>query len=107
MRLLNTEDRTLTEFLENYLEYAILSHMWGDGEVTFDDVDKPHAQTMAGYNKILGCCQQALSDGFQWVWIDTCCVDKSSSTELTEVINSMYNWYWQAETCYAYLEDVK
>ncbi|KAF3046125.1 hypothetical protein E8E12_011245 [Didymella heteroderae] len=107
MRLLNTQDQTLTEFLEDCPEYAILSHMWGDDEVTFEDIAKPHAETMAGYNKILKCCRQALNDGFQWVWIDTCCIDKNSSAELTEAINSMYDWYWDAEMCYAYLEDVK
>ncbi|KZM18765.1 uncharacterized protein EKO05_0006642 [Ascochyta rabiei] len=107
MRLLNTRDKILTEFFEDCPEYAILSHMWGHGEVTFNDIDKPHAQTMAGYEKISKCCQQALSDGFMWVWIDTCCIDKSSSAELSEAINSMYNWYWQAEICYAYLQDVQ
>jgi hypothetical protein len=80
--------------------------MWREEEVTFEDIDKPHAQTMAGYQKIIKCCQQATIDGFKWVWIDTCCIDKSSSAELSEAINSMYNWYWQAETCYAYLDDV-
>jgi hypothetical protein len=107
MRLLNTQDQTLTEFLDDAPEYAILSHMWEDGEVIFEDIHKPHARSMPGYKKILKCCQQALDDGFQWIWVDTCCIDKNSSAELTEAINSMYKWYWQAEICYAYLEDVK
>jgi hypothetical protein len=41
-----------------------------------------------------------------WVWIDTCCIDKSSSAELSEAINSMYSWYSRACVCYAYLSDV-
>ncbi|PVH90399.1 HET-domain-containing protein [Periconia macrospinosa] len=86
--------------------YVILSHTWGKGEVTFDDIDKPYAREMAGYYKIERCCQQAALDGFEWVWVDTCCIDKRSSSELQEAINSMYHWYWYAEICYAYLEDV-
>lgn len=43
----------------------------------------------------------------QWVWIDTCCIDKRSSTELSEAVNSMYQWYSCAEECYAYLFDVQ
>jgi len=38
--------------------------------------------------------------------IDTCCIDKKSSAELSEAINSMYKWYEKSEKCYAYLEDV-
>ena len=42
----------------------------------------------------------------KYAWVDTCCIDKSSSAELSESINSMFKWYRQATTCYAYLEDV-
>lgn len=50
--------------------------------------------------------RQSQSDGIGYVWIDTCCIDKSSSTELSESINSMYRWYQKSALCYAYLEDV-
>ncbi|KAH7364549.1 hypothetical protein BKA65DRAFT_371585, partial [Rhexocercosporidium sp. MPI-PUGE-AT-0058] len=49
---------------------------------------------------------QALSDGWEWVWIDSCCIDKTSSAELSEAINSMFRWYREAQVCYAYLSDV-
>jgi hypothetical protein len=39
-------------------------------------------------------------------WLDSCCIDKTSSAELSEAINSMYRWYQNAQVCYAYLEDV-
>jgi hypothetical protein len=39
-------------------------------------------------------------------WIDTCCIDNSSSAELSEAINSMFRWYEKAEVCYVYLLDV-
>ena len=48
----------------------------------------------------------ALNDGWDWIWIDTCCIDKRSSAELSEAINSMYLWYREAQVCYAYLSDV-
>ncbi|KAF2689095.1 hypothetical protein K458DRAFT_329214 [Lentithecium fluviatile CBS 122367] len=105
MRLLNTTTLKLAFFIDNAPPYVILSHTWGDGEVTFDDIDKPYAKDMAGYSKIVCCCRQAVLDGFEWVWIDTCCIDKRSSSELSESINSMYRYYWQAEICYAYLVD--
>ncbi|KAM7210457.1 hypothetical protein V8F06_014159, partial [Rhypophila decipiens] len=39
-------------------------------------------------------------------WADTCCIDKTSSSELSEAINSMYKWYSESSVCYVYLEDV-
>jgi len=73
MRLLNTTTLKLRFFVQDVPPYVILSHTWGEGEVTFDDIDKPQAKEMAGYDKIARCCQQAVLDGFEWVWIDTCC----------------------------------
>lgn len=106
MRLLNTTSLKLHYFVADVPAYAILSHTWANDEVLFDDIDKPHVTSMGGYNKIFRCCERARNDGFEWTWIDTCCIDKSSSAELSEAINSMYRWYWEATTCYAYLEDV-
>jgi hypothetical protein len=109
MRLLNTNTETLRlhEFVTNIPEYVILSHTWADeGEVLFEDIDKSYVSTMPGYQKLLDSCRQASNDGFEWIWIDTCCINKNSSAELSEAINSMYKWYWQAEICYAYLVDV-
>ncbi|KAG6328881.1 hypothetical protein ID866_10209, partial [Astraeus odoratus] len=51
----------------------------------------------SGYKKILDTCKQASEDGFEWVWVDTCCIDKTSSSELSEAINSMYQWYAKSE----------
>jgi hypothetical protein len=73
MHLLHTQKRKLNYFLKDVPPYAILSHTWEEEEVTFDDIDKPHATDMKGYQKILGSCAQALEDGFGWIWIDTCC----------------------------------
>ena len=56
--------------------------------------------------KILHACRVARENGYRYIWIDSCCIDKSSSSELSEAINSMYKWYGLAAVCYAYLSDV-
>lgn len=57
-------------------------------------------------DKIREICKIAREAGFRLVWIDSCCIDKSSSAELSEAINSMFDWYRLADVCYVYLEDV-
>jgi hypothetical protein len=86
--------------------YAILSHTWGAEEVTFRDLIDGTGKSKAGYDKIRFCAQQAANDGLQYFWVDTCCIDKSSSAELQEAINSMFRWYQNAAKCYVYLSDV-
>ncbi|RDW56743.1 hypothetical protein BP6252_13998 [Coleophoma cylindrospora] len=106
MRLLNTHTIQLEEFFDKVPPYAILSHTWADEEVTFQDLEKPYHTAKVGYANIKETCRLARDDGYQYVWIDTCCIDKSSSAELSEAINSMFNWYKDASICYAYLADV-
>lgn len=108
MRLLHSETIVLNEFHgDNIPLYAILSHTWGENEVSLQDMkEQSVAQQKAGYTKIQYCCAQAAKDKIEWVWVDTCCIDKSSSAELSEAINSMFRWYQNARICYAYLTDV-
>ncbi|KAI1792775.1 hypothetical protein LXA43DRAFT_315572 [Ganoderma leucocontextum] len=56
--------------------------------------------------KIRMACAVARAHGHLLLWIDSCCIDKTSSSELSEAINSMYLWYRHASVCYAYLADV-
>lgn len=86
--------------------YAILSHTWGTEEVTFEDIVGAKGRTKTGYEKLLFCAQQAATDGLQHCWVDSCCIDRSSSAELSEAINSMFRWYQNAKCCYVYLADV-
>ncbi|KAK0649253.1 hypothetical protein B0T16DRAFT_409711 [Cercophora newfieldiana] len=139
MRLINIDTLEMKEFFEhNTPRYAVLSHTWGDEEISFQDwqtiasfpellAARPSAEDDAytalqrrrvellkkreGYQKIL----QFLSAipphvreglGVEWGWIDTCCIDKTSSSELSEAINSMFRWYGYAEVCLVYLADV-
>ncbi|TDZ14253.1 Vegetative incompatibility protein HET-E-1 [Colletotrichum orbiculare MAFF 240422] len=106
MRLLNTRTQQLREFTQPRIPYAILSHTWGPEEVSFQDLLSGRGRSLLGYAKIEGACKLALADGFDFIWIDTCYIDKTSSSELTEAINSMWNWYRDSRVCYAYLEDV-
>jgi hypothetical protein len=107
MRLLDTSTYKLQEFFgDDIPDYAILSHTGEEEEVSLRDLEDGRCIKMAGFAKIKGCCAQAASDGFQYVWIDTCCIDKTSSAELSEAINSMYQWYQNAIVCYAYLSDI-
>lgn len=107
MRLLNAKTLLLEEYFDcDVPPYAILSHRWRDGEVSLQDIQGPPPAHKAGYEKIRQTCLRALEDGLTHAWVDTCCIDKSSSTELSESINSMFRWYQMATVCYAYLGDV-
>ncbi|OJT08197.1 Vegetative incompatibility protein HET-E-1 [Trametes pubescens] len=57
-------------------------------------------------SKIKRFCKVAREAGFRLVWNDACCIDKSSSAELSEALNSMYEWYRLSDMCYVYLVDV-
>lgn len=113
--------------------FAILSHTWGEEECTLQHMQHPaEVARRKGYQKIQYCCEQALQDGLEWAWVDTyvqvyndcfqmlampasadsprassCCIDKTSTAELSEAINSMFRWYRNAAVCYAYLSDVE
>jgi len=111
MRLLNTTTLRL-EWFEGAQtgetpSYAILSHTWGSEELSYQDMIKgDFAKIKNGYVKIQSLCSVARANGFEYAWVDTCCIDKTSSAELTEAINSMFDWYRNAAVCYAYLEDL-
>ncbi|CAH0021814.1 unnamed protein product [Clonostachys rhizophaga] len=111
MRLLQLQNGVLSltkNFDDDIPPYAILSHTWGedDQEVTLRDVVQGKAKGKEGYRKIQFCGKQATSDGLHYFWVDACCIDKSSSAELQESLNSMFRWYQNAAKCYVYLADV-
>ncbi|KAF2266908.1 HET-domain-containing protein [Lojkania enalia] len=110
MWLLNTETLKLKEFYgTNLPSYAILSHTWSDDEVQFYEganIAIEAFQKLGRYQKILKFAHAAKAYGYEWVWMDTVCIDKRSSAELSEAINSMYHWYGAAELCIVYLSDV-
>jgi len=107
MRLINTKTLKLVDFIGRLPEYGILSHCWRRGEVSLREFADPwRRRQFEGFAKIRSACEQARKDGLEYIWIDTCCIDKTSSAELGEAINSMYRWYGKAAVCYVYLDDV-
>ncbi|KAI1782606.1 heterokaryon incompatibility protein-domain-containing protein [Ganoderma leucocontextum] len=129
MRLLNTETGQFEDFAsaDDTVKYAILSHTWdANGEQSYQDVreiqkqydhDGPRLHSTPDdtssfwddshlSEKIRNACVVARAHGFRYIWIDSCCIDKMSSSELSEAINSMFSWYRKSAICYAYLADV-
>jgi hypothetical protein len=109
MRLINTatlllEDSTLREIPP----YAILSHTWAQDEVIFQEMlaGSSDLKLKHGYTKIVETCRLAVEQGLGYAWVDTCCIDKSSSAELTESINSMFGYYAKSSVCFAHLTDL-
>jgi len=109
MWLLDTQSLCLRQVDEDssVTKYAILSHTWdASGEVTFQDIQKlENARKLAGFHKIERTCSVARSKKIDFAWVDTCCIDKTSSAELSEAINSMFRWYRGSDVCYVYLSD--
>ncbi|KAL9612981.1 MAG: hypothetical protein Q9167_002458 [Letrouitia subvulpina] len=113
--------------------YAILSHRWCEGvegrdkavrktktrskrrprEVTLQDLRsrslghlRRNAALRDSLEKIRGACRRALAEGQRYVWIDSCCIDRTNLFEVSESIRSMFRWYRDAACCFAYLWDV-
>ncbi|KAK1716341.1 heterokaryon incompatibility protein-domain-containing protein [Colletotrichum lupini] len=109
MWLINVDTLQLEEFIEPDFPYAILSHTWASEEVSFQELKNQrddNAWRKSGYHKIHNTCRVAKSLDLGYVWVDTCCIDKASSAELSEAINSMFRWYNRSCICFAYLSDV-
>jgi hypothetical protein len=87
--------------------YAILSHTWtADQEVTYNELLDGRGTDKSGYAKLRFCGERAAANSLEYFWVDTCCIDKTTSDELSTAINSMFRWYQRAARCYVYLTDV-
>ncbi|KAF4953561.1 hypothetical protein FGADI_5897 [Fusarium gaditjirri] len=112
MRLINVETLELESFTGEHggsiPTYAILSHVWTSEEVSLQQMSglSPLPEESKGYQKIIDFCAKVKAEGFEYGWVDTCCIDKTSSAELSEAINSMFQWYRRSAACYVYLNDV-
>jgi hypothetical protein len=109
MWLINTESLALEFFVEVPKgSYAILSHTWDDREVSFQEFKNlDNARKKEGFAKIERTCELARRRHLPYAWVDTCCIDKSSSAELSEAINSMFQWYRESAVCFAFLSDLQ
>lgn len=108
-RLINTKTLDFEEPTGPDVKYAILSHRWVD-EVTYQEwvlrCQSPSLKERHGYLKIKEFCRLVRSEGIEYAWVDTNCIDKTNSSELSEAINSMFVWYRDAARCYVYLHDL-
>ncbi|KAF1820035.1 HET-domain-containing protein [Dissoconium aciculare CBS 342.82] len=110
MRLLNVDTFSFTEYFGTTPPpYAIASHRWTAGvEAMWEDVHETKKTDTAGYRKVQGFVAYLRAELplVKWLWVDTCCIKQHSDRELSAAINSMFQWYRNAEVCLAYLEDV-
>ncbi|KAF2689301.1 hypothetical protein K458DRAFT_462205 [Lentithecium fluviatile CBS 122367] len=113
MRLLHSETLEFHEFYDSSIpQYAILSHTWGDGEMSYQDmcqlqkVEAYRKRKGRGHAKIKNTAKLTRLYGYDYFWVDRCATDKNSSAELQEAINPMYRWYYESSRCFVFLEDV-
>ena len=92
--------------------YAILSHKWFSEEVKLEDLhalnrlkEEKTSPKMLSAIKVGMFCRTAKQRGYQYAWMDTCCIDQKNPVELSTAINSMYRWYRDAGACFVYLYD--
>lgn len=109
MRLIRIDSYEFSEYPDERQapRYGILSHRWQEEEVTYQDMLSGKCKSMLGFTKITAFCRTCAVDGLSHAWVDTCCIDKNSSAELSEAIDSMYRWYQNATKCYVFLSDVQ
>lgn len=113
MWLIDTTTLRLEEVVDDLQDckYAILSHTWEKDEVDFHEMlaESRPARLLqkAGFLKIKKTCEVAKEKGYAYAWVDTCCIDKTSSAALSEAINSMFHWYKESSLCLAHLSDLK
>ncbi|KAI0325475.1 hypothetical protein GY45DRAFT_1216470, partial [Cubamyces sp. BRFM 1775] len=108
MWLLQTKTGQLRHFADPRTmkePYAVLSHVWSYDEQVFRD--DTHSILSGLSPKIASFCERACADGFELAWMDSCCIDSSSSAEVSEVVNAVYEWFRRAAVCYVYLADVE
>ena len=107
MRLIDTNKIQLVPYLvADPPPYAILSHTWREDELIYSELMNGYGMDKKGYKKIKYLCDLARKDNLEYAWIDTACIDKTNSAELSEAINSMFKWYWFSTVCYVYVDDI-
>lgn len=95
IRLLNAESHELPSEAELKRQqgcpYVILSHVWQETEVTFEDMPyfedmstSPSGPKFSSASKIIGACKAILHDckrGITHLRLDTICIDKMKLTD--------------------------
>lgn len=100
---------TMLDSVNTSFGYAMFSHRWEGAEPLYKDVEGSDVFSLAespGTRKLQSFCRQARERGFRWAWSDTCCIDKTSTSELQKSIISMFKWYRNSDITIIYLGDV-
>jgi len=91
-----------------YFRYVMLSHRWGENEPLLHDIqDKVvYKLNAASVMKLQSFCKLARHAGYQWAWVDTCCIDQNNHVELQKSLNSTFVWFRHSALTIVYLSDV-
>jgi hypothetical protein len=101
--------KRIKDVVARYFRCVLLSHRWQDTEVLLHDIQGKVVYELNGFGgieKLQSFCRIARDAGYLWAWMDTCCIDKRSNTELQESVNSMFVWYRHSALTVVYLCDV-
>ncbi|KAI1792682.1 heterokaryon incompatibility protein-domain-containing protein, partial [Ganoderma leucocontextum] len=107
MRLLDAVTGQFVEVTDSgAVEYAIFSHTWDPkGEQSYQELRRIQDAYRPESEKVRRACAVARAHGHRLLWLDMCCIDRTSSAELSEAVNSMFRWYRDASVCYVFLSD--
>lgn len=72
-------------------------HTWSriaSEEVLYEEMlnQTDEIRSRPGFIKIQKCAEISRASGYDWTWVDTCCINKTDAQELSKSINSMYKW---------------
>ncbi|KAG0709348.1 hypothetical protein DFH29DRAFT_887948 [Suillus ampliporus] len=98
----------IVEVVRNFFAYVTLSHRWEGDEPALNDIadDGVYCLPTSRFDKVRNLCLKARKCGYDWAWIDTCCIDQGSSAEVQKSISSMFLWYCRSALTIVYLSDV-
>ncbi|KAG8213392.1 heterokaryon incompatibility protein-domain-containing protein [Butyriboletus roseoflavus] len=105
----SSDAETMLDAVKTSFAYAMLSHRWEAVEPLYKDVHGSDVFSLpdsSGTRKLQHFCRHARERGFRWAWSDTCCIDKTSTSELQKSIISMFKWYRNSDLTIIYLGDV-
>jgi len=102
------QQQFIVEVVRNFFAYVMLSHRWEDDELAFDRIKGQSVYDLPAsrFQNVRGFCRHAATQGFDWAWVDTCCIDQTSSADVSESISSMFSWYRGSALIIIYLSDV-
>ncbi|KAG1770592.1 heterokaryon incompatibility protein-domain-containing protein [Suillus placidus] len=99
----------IADAVATYFRYVMLSHTWGENEPLLHDIQNNvvyKLKAAGGLVKLQSFCKLARHAGYNWAWVDTCCIDQNNNVEFQKSLNSMFAWYQCSALTVVYLSDV-